>query len=84
MPVNRKLTPMSSGPNSNFTPQAAALWGSLPEERRRQLLSNVWCTKCRHGVTITNFTGTVKDGSVLLVGLCAECRSDVGTVVEGG
>ena len=43
-----------------FTPPAAKLWKRLPEQARKLYLSNVWCGKCRHGVTITNFSGTVK------------------------
>jgi hypothetical protein len=46
------------------------------------LLSNVWCGKCRHEVTITNFSGAVRAGNLLLVGLCSECRSDVARVAE--
>ena len=47
------------------------------------LLSNVWCGHCRHETTITNFSGTIKGGDLLLVGKCAECRSDVARVIEG-
>jgi hypothetical protein len=46
------------------------------------LLSNVWCGKCRHEVTITNFSGAVKAGDLLLVGLCSECHGDVARVIE--
>jgi hypothetical protein len=46
-------------------------------------LSNVWCGQCRHETTITNFSGTIKGGDLLLVGKCAECRSDVARVIEG-
>lgn len=45
--------------------------------------SNVWCGQCRHETTITNFSGTIKGGDLLLVGKCAECRSDVARVIEG-
>lgn len=65
-----------------FTPPAAKLWKRLPEQARKLYLSNVWCGKCRHGVTITNFSGTVKAGDLLLVGLCSECHSDVARVIE--
>ena len=32
--------------------------------------------------TITNFSGVVKGGDLLLVGKCAECHSDVARVIE--
>jgi len=40
-----------------FTAPAAKLWTAIPPETRKLLLSNVWCSKCRHEVTIANFTG---------------------------
>ena len=67
-----------------FTDPAAQLWATIPIETKKLLLSNVWCGKCRHGVTITNFTGAVKAGDLLLVGLCSECRGDVARVIEMG
>lgn len=66
----------------NFTAPAARLWASIPAENRNILLSKVNCGKCRHDVTMTNFTGVVKGDDLLLVGLCSECRGDVARVVE--
>ena len=65
-----------------FTPPAAKLWKAIPTEYRKRLLSNVWCGDCRHEVTITNFTGTVKGGDLVLVGLCSECGGDVARLIE--
>ena len=66
----------------SFTAPAATLWASIPPDARKLLLANVWCGKCRHEVTIKNFTGAVKAGDLLLVGFCAECNSDVARVIE--
>ena len=65
-----------------FTPPAARLWATVPSDGKKLLLSNVWCGKCRHEVTITNFSGVVKAGDLLLVGLCSECHGDVARVIE--
>jgi hypothetical protein len=65
-----------------FTDTAAKLWATIPADTKKLLLANVWCSKCRHGVTITNFTGVVKAGDLLLVGLCSECRGDLARVIE--
>ena len=65
-----------------FTAPAAKLWAAIPADVRKMLLSNVWCGKCRHEVTITNFSGAVKTGDLLLVGLCSECHGDVARVIE--
>ncbi len=67
----------------SFTTPARARWESIPTATRKLLIANVWCSNCRHGVTITNFSGTIKGGDLLLVGQCAECRGDVARVVEG-
>lgn len=59
---------------------------SLPtftKPARQRLLSNVWCSQCRFETTITNFSGTIKGGDLLLVGNCAECHGDVARVIEG-
>lgn len=65
-----------------FTAPAAKLWDGIPAEIRKKLLSNVWCGQCRHEVTITNFSGTVKARDLLLVGKCAECHGDVARLIE--
>lgn len=65
-----------------FTAPAAKLWAAIPSDGKKLLLSNVWCGNCRHAVTITNFSGTVKAGDLLLVGTCAECHGDVARVIE--
>jgi hypothetical protein len=65
-----------------FTVAAAKLWAAVPIDTRKVLLSNVWCGKCRHAVTITNFSGAVKAGDLLLVGSCSECHGDVARLVE--
>lgn len=67
-----------------FTDHAAKLWATVPADTKKLPLANVWCSKCRHGVTITNFTGAVKGGDLLLVGLCSICRGDVARVIEMG
>jgi hypothetical protein len=68
----------------SFTDPAAKLWAIITPETKKLLLSNVWCSKCRDETTITNFTGVVKGGDLLLVGLCSICREDVARVIENG
>ncbi len=52
----------------DFTPPARQRWESIPAQIRQRLLANVWGGQCRHEVTITNFSGTIKSGHLLLVG----------------
>ena len=65
-----------------FTAPAAKLWEGIPTDFRKMLLSNVWCGKCRHEITITNFSGTVNAGDLLLVGKCSDCHGDVARLIE--
>ena len=65
-----------------FTDPAAKLWAAIPPDARKKLLSNVWCGKCGHAVTITNFSGVVKAGDLLLVGVCSDCRGDIARLIE--
>ena len=67
----------------SFTQPARQRWESIPADLRQRLLPNVWCDQCRHETTITNFSGAIKGGDLLLVGQCAERRSDVARVIEG-
>ncbi len=66
----------------SFTPAAAKLWAAIPPEFKKRLLENVWCGQCRHAVIITNFTGAVRQGDLLLVGKCAHCQGDVARLIE--
>ena len=66
----------------NFTAPASKLWAEIPADTQKGLLSNVWCGKCQHEVTMINFSGTVKGKSLLLVGKYSICQSDVARVIE--
>jgi len=65
-----------------FSTAAAKLWAAIPSDIKKLLLANVWCGKCSNEVTITNFTGVVKAGDLLLVGKCSDCRGDVARLIE--
>lgn len=65
-----------------FSTAAAKLWAAIPADNKKILLSNVWCSKCGYPVTITDFTGAVKAGDLLLVGKCSDCHGDVARIIE--
>ncbi len=67
----------------DFTPAAAQRWEAIAPQMRERLLSNVWCAHCHHEVTMVSFSGRVREGALLLVGQCAECRGDVARRIEG-
>ncbi|HMA32573.1 MAG TPA: hypothetical protein VKT00_12230 [Casimicrobiaceae bacterium] len=66
-----------------FTRPARRRWESIAAPVRQRLLSNVWCGRCGHEVTIADFSGTMKGRDLLLVGRCAECQGEVARVIEG-
>ena len=68
----------------DFSGAAGQRWESIPADIRQRLLTSVWCSQCRHAVTIINFNVTMSGSDLLLVGKCAECQGDVARVLEGG
>ena len=80
--VESKLVAMSVESIPKFTPPAAKLWATIAHDTKKALLSNVWCGRCRHSVTIKNYTGVVKAKDLLLVGHCSECHGDVARLIE--
>jgi len=72
---------MKTASDPDFTPLASQRWESIPEDSRQQLLSSVWCSGCHRKVTITKFSGAIRNGALLLVGKCAECHADIARVI---
>ena len=85
LPIEQQPGASSSGVESlpTFTKPAHQRWESIPAHVRQRLLSNVWCGHCRHEVTITDISGTMKGRDLLLVGRCSDCRGEVARVIEG-
>lgn len=69
---------------TSFTPQALKFWDAIPGETRQRLLRNVWCVHCSKETTITQFTGRIQRGDLILTGQCNKCQGEVARVVEGG
>ena len=83
-PADQTNSTMNVESIPKFTCPAAKLWATVPAQAKKLLLSNVWCVQCRHEVTISDFTGTVKGGDLVLHGFCSECRGDVARLIEMG
>jgi hypothetical protein len=61
----------------DFSGPASQRWESIPTDIRQRLLTNVWCSQCRHAVTIVNLNGTMSGGDLLLVGKCTQKDSQI-------
>jgi len=65
-----------------FTPQASLLWNRIPSSIQERLISNVWCGKCLAVTIIIDFRGQVKEGDLVLTGVCKTCGSKVVRLIE--
>ena len=68
--------------NDKFTPQASLLWNKIPSTIQERLISNVWCGKCLAVTKIIDFRGQVKEGDLVLTGVCKTCGSKVARLIE--
>jgi len=65
-----------------FSPQALRLWNKVPVWAQEELLSNVYCGKCKAMTTIVEFNGQVNGGDLVLTGVGKTCGSEVARVIE--
>ncbi|GHH98945.1 RQC domain-containing protein [Neobacillus kokaensis] len=57
-------------------------WMSIPEEFRRQLERNVWCSNCVDVVQIQNYTVDESKHGIVLHGTCKKCGHEVARVID--
>ncbi|TFE01329.1 hypothetical protein [Jeotgalibacillus sp. R-1-5s-1] len=62
--------------------EANRKWLSIPEQTRKMLIGNVFCSQCLDAVTIKDFIITGDPAGVVLEGKCAACGHPVARVVE--
>ena len=65
-----------------FTSQAELLWLSIPAAARERIPNNVFCRNCRGASEMIDFTGSEKNGDLVLEGVCAKCGQRVVRLVE--
>jgi len=65
-----------------FTLQAELLWHTVPASAKEQILKNVFCGGCKGSAEMIDYSGTEKNGDVVLEGVCAKCGRRVVRVVE--
>lgn len=67
---------------ASFTSEARQKWDAIPQHFRQTILDNVWCSHCRHETAITNFSGKIEGGVLVLRGSCVTCGGEVARVLE--
>jgi hypothetical protein len=68
--------------SGEFTGKAKAMWDAIPPQIQERILTNVWCGHCSKATTITNFSGRVEKGDLILTGQCATCGGKVARLIE--
>jgi superfamily II DNA helicase RecQ len=57
-------------------------WLSIPEDIRRKLEQNVWCSSCSDVVKIERYTVKEFSNGIILEGKCQKCGNDVARVID--
>ncbi|MGE8206513.1 hypothetical protein ACQKP0_18545 [Heyndrickxia sp. NPDC080065] len=57
-------------------------WLSIPEEFRKKIEHNVWCSSCRDAVQIEKYAVKETRGGLLLQGICKTCGNEIVRVVD--
>ncbi|RLQ94518.1 hypothetical protein [Falsibacillus albus] len=57
-------------------------WLAIPEDIRRKLRKNVFCTNCSDVVEIEQFTIEDHSNGIVLEGKCKVCGNGVSRVIE--
>jgi hypothetical protein len=69
-------------PFPKLTPAAKKRWGQIPERSRKDILENVWCSRCRTGVALQLREGEMSGRSLVLRGTCKKCGGEAARVIE--
>ena len=70
--------------SDRWTPEARRLWLTIPADKQRLILQNVYCSHCSAMVTMVEFSGREEQGVLILTGVCATCDGKVARVIETG
>jgi len=65
-----------------LTPPAKKRWEQIPEGTRKDILENVWCSKCGIMVSLQLREGQMSGRSLVLRGTCKTCGSEAARVIE--
>lgn len=56
-------------------------WEAIPDEFREKIIRNVWCTHCKHVVSILDYRVYSSGPDIVLRGRCDVCSGEVARVV---
>jgi hypothetical protein len=76
------VTETKAIPFPKLTPPAKKRWEQIPEQIRKDILQNVWCSQCRTMVALQLREGRMSGRSLVLRGMCKDCGGEATRVVE--
>jgi hypothetical protein len=69
-------------PNNPFTADAEKRWKAIPEWAQREILRNVFCSRCSGAVPIVLEKAEMWQDDLILSGKCRHCGKDIRRLVE--
>jgi hypothetical protein len=65
-----------------FAAPARKRWNQIPEVIRKDIMDNVWCSRCSAVTAIELREGVMERRSLVLRGVCKRCGGEVARVIE--
>ena len=69
-------------PLPKLTKDAKKRWDQVPESIRKEILDNVWCSRCKGGSSMQLREGEMSGRSLVLRGACKKCGGETARVIE--
>ena len=69
-------------PFPNLTPPAKKRWEQIPEQVRKDILENLWCSHCGTGASLQLQEGEMSGRCLVLRGTCMRCGGEAARVIE--
>jgi hypothetical protein len=63
--------------------KAMKKWNEISDGTKKELLSNVYCSKCQEVVTVTAYELESSDMDLIIKGKCSLCSYNVARLIEG-
>ena len=69
-------------PLPKFTPLAMKHWNQVPEKIRKDIIDNVWCSRCKSGTSMQLQEGAIEKQCLILRGTCRQCGGEIARLIE--
>jgi hypothetical protein len=69
-------------PFPKLTSPAKKRWEQIPEQARKDILENVWCSRCGAMASLQLREGGISGRALVLRGACKTCGGEVARVIE--